>query len=142
MEPKKDYGLFHVAQKILLKKDGKILFLKMSNGKWDFPGGRIDNDEYTSPLTSALAREIREELGQGIVYNLGPLAMQFRRYVANRDMYVFITVFEAAYVSGTETLSFEHVGSEWIDPDTFSFVPDEFCNAEEYEAVMNYFGRK
>ncbi|MFA5946893.1 MAG: NUDIX hydrolase [Patescibacteria group bacterium] len=142
MEMKKDYGLFHVGQKILLKKDGKYLFLKMHSGKYDFPGGRIDNDEYTTPLQNALTREIREELGEGIVYTLGAVACQFRRYLKTMDRYVFLTVFEAEYVSGTEVLSDEHAGAEWINPNEKTFMREEFSNEEEYTAVTEYFAQR
>ncbi len=34
-------------------------------GKWEFPGGKIDDDDNASPV-AALVREIREELGLSI----------------------------------------------------------------------------
>lgn len=34
-------------------------------GKWEFPGGKIDDDDNDSPV-AALVREIREELGLSI----------------------------------------------------------------------------
>ena len=60
---KRDYGIFHVGLKVLLKKENTYLFLKTEPGYFDLPGGRIDNVEYRTPLMNVLAREIREELG-------------------------------------------------------------------------------
>ena len=68
---KRDYGVFQVGLKILLRKGSKILFLRMADGKYlDIPGGRIDNVEYRVPLEKIIAREIREELGPRVRYAL------------------------------------------------------------------------
>lgn len=40
--------------------DNKVLLLKQKNGRWDLPGGKVDQGE---AVTDALLREVREETG-------------------------------------------------------------------------------
>lgn len=49
-----------VTVKAFVVRDGRLLCIQNSKGRWDAPGGRIDCPE---PLFDALRREIREELG-------------------------------------------------------------------------------
>lgn len=57
--------LAHVGQKVLIKKDGKVLMCKGRDFDtlWDFPGGRIHKNEKPA---QALVREVKEELGVDI----------------------------------------------------------------------------
>lgn len=57
---KRDYGIFHVGLKILLRKGDKVLFLRDNNPSrnWDVPGGRIDNVEYRTPLEKIITQEV------------------------------------------------------------------------------------
>lgn len=136
---KRDYGVFHVALKILLRKKGKFLFLRSASGKhWDLPGGRIDNVEYDTPLAQVLRREVREELA-GVKYKLGKAALQYRRFFEPRGIYIFITVFEADYLGGRIKLSDEHSSYAWIEPNRFKLNPKEFFSKEEYLAFRRYF---
>lgn len=133
------HATYHVGLKILLNKDEKILFLKTDNGRWDFPGGRIDDVEHTVPLADILAREVAEELGPGMKYRLGKPVVHFRRYYSSIEQNIFLVVFEAEFVSGDVAISDEHVGYEWIDPKTTEFKKEDFLSEEEYGALMEYF---
>ncbi len=140
MKTKRDYGIFHVGLKVLLEKDGKFLFLKADNKvNWDWPGGRIDNVEVTADLESILKREIREELGKDIKYKLGKPILQFRRHFRNRDIYIFITLYEAQYISGEIKLSHEHSSYHWFDPKKDKLNRGDFFNLEEYSKLKRYF---
>ena len=137
---KRDFALYQVALKLLLRKGGKILFLRTSDdGKWDIPGGRIDNVEARVPLNKILAREVREELGRHIRYRVGKPLFQFRSYVPSRKVYRFKTVYEGIYLSGKISLSSEHAAYEWIDPKIYRWNGKDFSSAEEYLAFMDYF---
>ena len=139
---KRDYATYQVALKIFLRKGRNILFLKDENGKWDLPGGRIDNVEGKMPLEKILAREVREELGRKVKYDLGLPAVQFRRFIYSRSVFGFITVYEAVYKGGYIKISHEHTSFEWLNPKTYPFRRNQFGNDnEEYEALMKYFGR-
>lgn len=48
-----------IAQKLILRFDGKILILKHQSGVISFPGGKI---EFGESLFDALNRELKEEL--------------------------------------------------------------------------------
>ena len=79
---KRDYGIFQAALKTVLRKGDKILFLRDNNARktWDWPGGRIDNVEYETPLERIIAREVREELGSRVKYVLGKPVFTLRRW--------------------------------------------------------------
>ncbi len=54
-----------VAVGIVLAQDGTVLLAQRPAGKpyagyWEFPGGKVEQDE---PIAAALARELQEELG-------------------------------------------------------------------------------
>ena len=137
---KRNYGVYHVGLKILLKKGDEFLFLRGQSGKyWDLPGGRIDNTEDKVLLEKILEREVREELGKDLKYKLGASLFQFRRFIKSKGHRVFIVVYGADYVSGEIKLSSEHSGSEWLNPKTQKLKAKDFMNQEEYKAFKNYF---
>ena len=138
---KRDYAIYQVGLKILLKKGSSVLFLTITDKEHylDLPGGRIDNVESNVPLEKILAREIREELGPSVRYLLGQPVFQFRRFVPSRNIYNFLTVYEGEYISGKVKLSFEHSSFKWIDPKAYHFKKTEFMNQEEYLAFKKYF---
>lgn len=145
---RRDYAIYQVALKILLRKGKKVLFLRDEKCKWDLPGGRIDNVEGKIPLEKILAREVREELGGGVKYNLKRPVVQFRRYIDSHSIYNFVTAYEAEYMSGNIILSHEHTNFEWLDPKIYPFKQKdflasqkEFYTNEEYKALMKYFRR-
>ncbi|MBL7045592.1 MAG: NUDIX domain-containing protein [Parcubacteria group bacterium] len=68
MEEKDTY---FVAVKLFLEDDGKLFIFKDKWGDWDLPGGRIKKDEFNAPLEEVIARKVKEELGEGVIYTLG-----------------------------------------------------------------------
>lgn len=96
-----------------IKKDGKILCAQRPEGKtlaglWEFPGGKIEQNE--SP-EQALLREIREELNVEIVIS---------KYI-NEASYnynfgaVIMKTYEARLISG-ELKKLEHQNFLWLYP--------------------------
>lgn len=135
---KKDFGIYQVGQKILLQRpDGKVLFLRLKSGRFDLPGGRIDNGEYRMPLEKILAREIREELGDEITYRIGSVAFQY--HFPHKNGGTFITVFHAGYISGEIALSNEHKSFMWVSPEIFRFQKKDFPVFAMYAGFRNYF---
>ena len=58
-------AVVHVVVGVIINKKNQVLIAKRANhqhqgNKWEFPGGKVENDE--SP-TEALTRELKEELG-------------------------------------------------------------------------------
>jgi len=137
---KKKYAVYWVAFKILLKKENKFLFLtETSENLLDLPGGRANSDEGEIPLRKIIKREVKEELGDKIKYQLGNSVFQYRRYNIEKKIYNLITVYEAKYISGPIKLSFEHIKYEWINPKQYKFKKKYFFTKEEYEAFKEYF---
>jgi 8-oxo-dGTP pyrophosphatase MutT (NUDIX family) len=138
---KREYALYHVALKILLKRDNTFLFLRPrgSEEQFDLPGGRIDNVEHEMLLEEVLAREVREELGDNLKYKLGKPLFQFRRHFEDKNWHIFITVYEADFLSGDIELSDEHSSYEWISQNEFTYTENNFFSREEYLAFKKYF---
>lgn len=131
------HAYYQVALKILLKKDDNFLFLKVGD-KFDLPGGRIDENEHDVELTKIMEREVCEELGPKLKYQLGEPILHFRRHFPKKDLHVFIIVFKADYLSGEIVLSDEHSGFEWINPKQI-IEENSFFSKEEFLSFKQYF---
>ena len=137
---KRAYAIYHVGLKVLLKKGNEFLFLTDAVGKhFDLPDGRIDDVEHTTPLTEVIAREVSEELGEEIKYKLGKPVFQFRRHFESKGLHIFLTVYEAEYLSGEIKLSAEHSDFQWINPRKIDLKEEQFFHKEEYLAFKKYF---
>ncbi len=137
---KKEYAIFLLSLKLILRKNNKILILTESDTEFlDFPGGRIEKSEIILPIKELFKREIEEELGKDVKYKiLGP-AIQFRRYNKFTKMHTIITVYEAEYLSGKIKLSSEHIKYEWVDPKKYNLKDKKIENKEERLAIEEYF---
>jgi 8-oxo-dGTP diphosphatase len=96
----------------LIEKEGKILIARRKKedslkGKWEFPGGKVEEDE--SP-EEALKRELREELG--IEVRIGDLRATTTYDYAH--MSVELMVYEVYPLAGEMRL---------IDHEEFRWVP-------------------
>lgn len=88
-------------------------------GHWEFPGGRIDVGEESLPPTDVLRREMREELGAGLAYEiLRPIHAWVIPYLAPRlGEHAFAVGYLCGYRSGDIVLSSEHDAFQWVDRD-------------------------
>src|SRR3989338_8890753 len=137
---KRAYAIYHVGLKVLLKKGDEFLFLTDAVGKhFDLPGGRIDDVEHTTPLAEVIAREAGEELGEEVKYKLGKPVFQFRRHFESKGLHIFLTVYEAEYLSGEIKLSSEPSNLQWINPRKVDLKEEQFFHKEEYLAFKKYF---
>lgn len=102
-----------VAAKVLLFCRGKVLIVADPEGKWDFPGGGIENDEN---LHGALRREIKEELGLDEI-TIGPVVHVDEWFIPKRELHV-VAIFYRAEINEAPmfVLSPEHSETAWIDP--------------------------
>lgn len=140
MMKKRTYAFYRVSLKILLRKEAEFLFLTSATSKcFDSPGGSIDQIEHEIQFPKIIAREIKEELGKNLKYKLGKPVFQFRRYSKKTNAYIFLTIYEATYISGKIKLSSEHSDYQWINPKKYKFKEKEFFNKEEYLAFKKYF---
>ena len=134
-----NHGFYQIGLKALVRHEDEFLFLKSPlNSAYDFPGGRIQKKEADTPLKNILAREMREELGPSFKFSIKDPIFQFRRFFKHANLRVFITVYEAEYLSGSITLSKEHTAYQWINPLENSFEQKDFLTLEEYRAFKAY----
>lgn len=85
-------------------------FHKMFGGKWEFPGGKIEPGE---SLEACIVREIREELGVGIVTCDYVGAERF----VYEGMHVTLHFFTGRIVGGEAPVLHEHRAGAWVAPD-------------------------
>lgn len=117
------YATLQISLKAILKnKKGEILLLKnrptgsMPNF-YDFPGGRITDKEIGLPFTQILKRELREELGHKVNFNIksSPTAIGRHKYTdhTGKTRHVVWLLFLGVYKSGSIKISHEHFAHEW-----------------------------
>jgi 8-oxo-dGTP pyrophosphatase MutT (NUDIX family) len=134
---------FQVATKALVIKDNTVLTLTTPKGYVDFPGGRLDDTEYTIPLKEGLQRELKEELGNSIKYTINDLAFASKRdYFYHRQHHVVALFYEVIYESGKFILSDEHVKLEWLSPKELISRKDNFQGGNEYDELYAYLVKK
>lgn len=106
---------FFVGVKGVIRNNNQILMVRGVNGRdfWDFPGGRIDDDEL---IIDTLQRELREELPNLKTYQVGELlgAQRVQRNI-EEDISLVLVFFEVkdAVFDGDISLSDEHTQFAW-----------------------------
>ncbi|MDD5626531.1 MAG: NUDIX domain-containing protein [Patescibacteria group bacterium] len=121
MPSQKDF--YQISLKAFLKnKKGEVLVLKSFNdgpfaGFYDFPGGRIHQEEFAVPILDILAREITEETGI-VNFKVHPVPVAYARHeVLKTDglFHIFYLFFEGEYLDGEIKVSREHQDYHWLD---------------------------
>ncbi len=117
---------FHVGIKAVIKDDRGVLFIKHARGYWDFPGGRIDDDE---DLEQTLIREINEEIPGTENINIQAMQAVHRAEKGiNDDLgLVLIYYLVRAKVPDPVELSHEHTDYLWVS--SKELIP-QGCNSE------------
>ena len=114
-----------VAQKVLIRKNGKILLVRypvgdLAAGKLDMPGGRIHQGE--KPIDGVL-REVREEIGADVKITK-ILATGIFNSLSNTPTY--FVIYEASLSNPQQTFVAEEGeigGIEWFDEREFFTLP-------------------
>ena len=134
-------AFFQVSLKILLHNGEKFLLTRGVKGDIDLPGGRIDVGEENAPLEDIIAREVREELGKGVKFRLGPVLFMYRADRTKYERWVLGVVFDAEYISGDIKLSSEHMSYEWVDRESYAVPGKDFLSMdqEKYKTFKKYF---
>ena len=111
---------FHVGVIITLYNDqGQILLAKRSlfkthaPGVWENLSGAIEMGE--QPV-EALKRELAEEIGAKVKYQVGPVYNTFYGKLQNDRHFIGIS-FLCHYLSGNITLNQEHTDYQWVSLD-------------------------
>ncbi|MFA6391308.1 MAG: NUDIX domain-containing protein [Patescibacteria group bacterium] len=122
--PKRDY--YHISLKLILKNEKDEVLVLGSDpkgsllGKYDLPGGRIDESEFSTPYEQIIRREVSEEVGN-IELSLNQKPVAIGRHLIpkkltseNKDIHIMYIFFEAKMISGNIQISSEHNGYKWV----------------------------
>lgn len=108
---------FHVGIKALIVQDGKVLLLRRRYGNtvWDFPGGRIDDDE---DVHDTLRRELSEELPgiRGVTIHRLVGCKRMPKELPGGFGHLLLFYAVSAELPSPLSLSPEHASFEWVEP--------------------------
>lgn len=115
--------MINVVAGIIRNKDNKILIAqrnmkKSQGGLWEFPGGKIENNE---TMEEAIVREIKEELDMNIVFES---YFDEKKYIYPEKEINLIAL--NCRIVGEKYNVLEHEKVEWITVeqfDNFEFAP-------------------
>jgi 8-oxo-dGTP pyrophosphatase MutT (NUDIX family) len=133
----KTIASFEVGLKAFLVRDGRLLLVRETIGErlWEVPGGRFDVGEETTPPHEILRRELGEELGGELRWDLIGLRDAWVRPAPERGTHVFLVGFECRWLAGEVRLSDEHVECRWVGPDDWRGL----SLAEQYPRILERF---
>ena len=136
--------IVYCATEGVIVRNGKILVLRARAGNvefYDFPGGRIDPDEFNTPYEDIIKRELGEEIGTGVKYKLILKPVSFSRHYyfserQNKNIRILLLFFEAEYLGGKIKISPEHIGCDWLDLAQMKI--DKYFTKGRLEGVKRY----
>jgi 8-oxo-dGTP pyrophosphatase MutT (NUDIX family) len=123
----KPRDFYQISLKAILRNTkGQVLILKALGhgtfaGFYDLPGGRIDEDEFSTSLAEVLKREVIEETGlTNFEINENPVAVgrhciKKEHAKSEKDIHVLYVFYEVDLKEYAVKISAEHEGFEWID---------------------------
>ena len=114
-----------VAVKAVVVHEGKVLILRESGsykdgtneGRWDFPGGRLNPGEN---FEDALKREVKEEVGIEIEIIKPVYVGEWRPVVREEQWQIVGIFFKCKLVVLEIKLSEDHDTYRWINPNEFN----------------------
>jgi len=126
----------HVAVGVIVDASRNILITRRAGdshqgGLWEFPGGKVEPDE---PLSAALARELREELGIEVMLT-SPLLEVRHDY---GDKAVLLDVHVVWEFAGT-AVGLEQQPMVWVNPQELASYVFPAANAPIVAAVQELF---
>lgn len=136
---------YFVAVKVFMEKDDKLLIMRDNFGDWDLPGGRIKKDEFEAPLDEVIKRKMREELGDGIQYEIGqPVVFMRHERVENAPGSPTVRIFAVGYrgklLGGEIKASERHPELLWVDPNNFK--PEDYFKGGWLKGVQEYLTKR
>jgi 8-oxo-dGTP pyrophosphatase MutT (NUDIX family) len=134
-------GTFEVGLKAFLVRGERLLLVRERIGEqlWELPGGRFDVGEEALPPHEILRRELAEELGDALRWELVGLRDAWVRPAPERSAHVFLLGHECRWLAGEVRLSDEHVEARWVGPEESRRLP----LAEPYpEVLARFWGRR
>lgn len=115
--------MIEVAAAIIENEHGQILIArrkpgKAQEGKWEFPGGKIEAGETAE---QCLIRELHEEMS----IDIAPYQYVGAHEHKDGQVHIHLLAYRAKYVAGTIILS-DHDSYQWVLPDEllqYDFAP-------------------
>ncbi len=135
-----EYALFQVSLKSLIINNDKLLTLYSPDGKYDFPGGRINSDEVNHDLEISLTREMEEELSEDFKFKINNFAFSSKRFYfkGGQRFDVLVIFFDATAINRKIKLSDEHSSFDWLNFSDVFKNPDKFVSKEEHDQLKQY----
>lgn len=108
---------YEVVCAIIYNDENKIFCTKRGpgralEGKWEFPGGKVEKDETHE---ETIVREIKEELNSIItpINYIGSSSYEYHDLEPYEDFSITLYAYKCKLISGDLTLS-EHTASKWV----------------------------
>ena len=108
---------YEVVCAIIYNDENKIFCTKRGpgralEGKWEFPGGKVEKDETHE---ETIVREIKEELNSIItpIKYIGLSTYEYHDLAPHDDFSITLYAYKCKLISGDLTLS-EHTDSKWV----------------------------
>ena len=125
----------HVVAAIIEKED-KILIAQRLKGEhqglWEFPGGKVEDNETNE---QALIREIKEEFETDIQIHsyLTTIEYQYPAFYLVMDCYICTLTSKSMHLN-------DHSAIRWIHPQdaNINWVPADVLVIEKYKSSVNY----
>ena len=117
---------------IIYKDENKIFCTKRGpgralEGKWEFPGGKVEKDETHE---ETIVREIKEELNSIVepIKYIGSLNYEYHNLYPYDDFSITLYAYKCKLISGDLTLS-EHTDAKWVTVDEMKNM--DFAEADK-----------
>ena len=141
----KKVAKYNISLKIFLKNNlWEVLILKTPENssfhwKYDFPGWRIDENEFETPYLDILKREIIEEIWDIEVKIKNKIVAISRHYSPkehNDDEFLFYNFWEWDILGKEIKISKEHTSMKWVRLEEIDL--EEYFESWMLEAVKMY----
>lgn len=110
---------------------GQIMPHRKHPGKWEFPGGKLEGDEN---VFTALARELREELGIEMVHGMYRVIHQCQYAVGHEPPYNLVFILVTEFTG--EPQAHEHTDLRWETLEELS-ARDDLIDEFMLDALRN-----